>query len=439
MTWLTSILEPAKQHGTIAALDGVRAIACLVVVSVHISMITTQDISLWSPQAFPPLFTALAFMGDTGVTLFFVLSGFLLFLPYARALLFDERHWPAMRRFYLRRALRILPAYYVSLCLLVLLYRPEYLSLDHLRQWFFFLTLFMDSSSTTFKQISGPFWTLAVEWQFYLLLPWLALGMNWLVRRFRISSVQHVHIVLFCLGSLMLWGISTRILGNYLSANPSATFLLPRTMINAVLPFIYGAQTPGLHGKFLEDFAIGMLIATLYTLAHHSTSSASFSHMLPRLSPWLFASGLAWLLFMAMWKHNWQHPHTWLLLDPLNDVYASLGEFGFALGYGLFMSGVLSSASRLRRIFEWQPLRWIGLISYGIYMWHLLLLESFTDHAVIHFLHLPPILLYILYWIWLLVFIVPCAFLLFWLVEKPWQDLGKNLGRRKAVDQTTTG
>src|SRR5260370_28916676 len=117
----------------------------------HLSLITTQDIQLWSRKTFPPLVTAVAFAGDTGVTLFFVLSGFLLFLPYAKALLFEDTRWPSTRQFYLLRVLRIIPAYYVSLCLIVLIFPPAYLHLLHRKQWFFFFTLFMDSSPPTFQ------------------------------------------------------------------------------------------------------------------------------------------------------------------------------------------------------------------------------------------------------------------------------------------------
>src|SRR5579859_383189 len=172
--WFTALLEGKAQKNTIPALDGVRAIACLTVVTFHISLITKQDIHIWDSANVNPLIAAIALSGDTGVTLFFILSGFLLFLPYAKSLLFAGTQWPSTRRFYLRRALRILPAYYLTLVLMVLIYRPEYRQLDHLRNWGFFLTLFMDSSQSTYKSINGPFWTLAVEWQFYLLLPILA-------------------------------------------------------------------------------------------------------------------------------------------------------------------------------------------------------------------------------------------------------------------------
>ncbi|MBO0796034.1 MAG: acyltransferase, partial [Ktedonobacteraceae bacterium] len=396
LNWLRSILE-SRQKSNIDVLDGVRALACLCVVTLHISLITTHDITLWSPGDMPPVIAAVAMAGDTGITLFFILSGFLLFLPYAKALLFEQGDWPSMRRFYLRRALRILPAYYLSLVLMVVIYRHQYLGLDHLPQWAAFLTLFMDSFSGTYKQINGPFWTLAVEWQFYLLLPWLALGMSLLVRR-GATLAQRIRRLLLCLGVLIVWGIFTRFAGSYFSGNPSVSWLLPRQVLNGIISLFYGAQIPGIHGKFLEDFAVGMLVCTGYTLARHLPADSGYNRWLSRLAPWGFAGSLLWLLLMAMWKYSQEAIGTWPLLDLFGSMYDYLSEFGFALGYGLLMAGVLFGPVALKRVVGWTGLRWFGAISYGVYMWHLLLLESFTGLVVEHLQGWPPPLLYSLYW-----------------------------------------
>src|SRR5438128_9190000 len=95
---------------SIAAVDGLRAFAVLQVVVFHLLLLMWQ-----SKATSQPTWT---FLHNTknywesftsGVHLFFVLSGFLLFMPYARALL-DLGSWPSARKFYVRRALRILPA-----------------------------------------------------------------------------------------------------------------------------------------------------------------------------------------------------------------------------------------------------------------------------------------------------------------------------------------
>jgi peptidoglycan/LPS O-acetylase OafA/YrhL len=434
--WLTSILEGKKQKSTIASLDGIRAIACLIVVAYHISLITTNDIKIWNPSLVPGWLDALAFSGDTGVTLFFVLSGFLLFLPYAKALLF-QAPWPSLRQFYLRRALRILPAYYVSLFLMMLIYHPEYLHRDHLKQIFLFMTLFLDSSPLTFKQINGPFWTLAVEWQFYLLLPLLAFGISLIVRRggliWRCCSLT------VCLGLLIGWGLITRYMGLYLTDHPSETFHMSPIVLKIFLFFCYGIPTAGLHGKFLEDFAVGMIVSSAYLLIRAYPEQSRPSVLLSKLSPWIFLVGLSWLYFMAFWKYDDRVEHTWPVLDRLLPYYPPMSEFGYSVGYGLCVFAILLTSGFLKRIFEWQPLRWIGLLSFGLYMWHLLLLEFLTPNVI-----LPLFLagwshkvLYSFYWIWLFVFILPCMLLLFVCIEKPGMQLAARFRGKTSTRNVT--
>ena len=99
----------------IRSLDGLRAVAALSIVLFHVMLFLQLEYQPWS-QAINHGWYYLS----TGVHLFFVLSGFLLFLPYVRALL-DGAPLPSARRFYRRRALRILPAYLVCLAAMVAL------------------------------------------------------------------------------------------------------------------------------------------------------------------------------------------------------------------------------------------------------------------------------------------------------------------------------
>ena len=422
--WLASTLEGKQAKGNIHILDGVRAIACLSVVVFHINLITTRNVKLWVPSSIPSVLNALAFTGDTGVTLFFVLSGFLLFLPYAKSLLFNDGPWPSVRQFYLRRALRILPVYYLSLILMVFIFHPEYLRIDHWRQWFLFLTMFMDSFTTTYKQINGPFWTLAVEWQFYLLLPWMALAMSWFVRQ---QSLQRRFLTLtFCLLALAVWGILTRFLGLYLTNAHPASGSLRYAFVRYILPFIYGPPSSGLHGKFLEDFAVGMFISSLYVLTQSLHKDHRLHSIIRRSSPWLFLFGLSLFVTMAMWKLNTGTPHTLSIFDGLNSVYDGVGEFCFALCYGCFVTSVLFGYQWLRRPFEWRPLRWIGILSYSIYMWHLLLLATLTSAIISSLPAMPNPLSYGAYLLGFLLIVVPLAFLFYILIEKPGMRLGKK-------------
>ena len=99
----------------IRALDGLRAIAALSIVAFHFYLAERLEFTTWGKE-YANYFYFLA----SGVHLFFVLSGFLLFLPYARAIL-HSKVLPSAKNFYKRRCLRILPAYLVCLFLLIFL------------------------------------------------------------------------------------------------------------------------------------------------------------------------------------------------------------------------------------------------------------------------------------------------------------------------------
>lgn len=420
---LATLLEGTKQPSTIASLDGVRAVACLSVIVFHISLITTRDTVLWSPLNAPALISAIALAGDTGVTLFFLLSGFLLFLPYGKALLFDAP-WPSARVFYLRRMLRILPAYYVSLFLMIFLYAPQYLQVSHLKQLLFFVTLFMDSSVDTFKAINGPFWSLAVEWQFYLILPLLALLMRPLVCRGLLT--RRIIVLCCCLLALVGFGVGTRLIGLYITGHPEATLYLPASVRNVWLFFTYGVVEPdNLHGKFLEDFAVGMAASATYVLVR-SASSDRIKSVLRVVSPWCLLLGVGSLVFFFAWKHNIADAHSFPFFDSWTD-YPLWSELCFSLGYGICVLSILFGPQRLNATFSWQPLRWLGLLSFGIYMWHLKLLEFFTSYVQPLLTTWDHPILYGMYWGWFFVFIAPCALLLYLLVEKPCMNLGDKV------------
>src|SRR5215469_17085949 len=124
--WIRAGLEDEPKKNTIPVLDGVRAIACLMVIWFHIYRIP-RDLHIWNTQPSDHLLlNSFLYFGRYGVTLFFVLSGFLLFMPFAKALLF-EKTWPSTRQFYVRRVFRIVPAYYLSLMLMVLIFQRQYL------------------------------------------------------------------------------------------------------------------------------------------------------------------------------------------------------------------------------------------------------------------------------------------------------------------------
>lgn len=417
---ITSLLEINKQKNTIAVLDGVRAIACLWVIVFHVS----ADAHIWDMSGLGHLAISIAMAGDTGVTLFFILSGFLLFLPYAKTLLYDGQ-WPGTRQFYLRRAIRIMPAYYVSLLLMILLAYPEYLRLDHWKQLLLFLTFFMDSSQSTYQQINGPYWTLAIEWQFYLILPLLALAMRPIVQR---GSLRwRVWLLVVCLLAVITWGVFSRYWGLHLFAHPAQTLPVPRPVLNIVLFFLYGCGGRGFHGKFLEDFAVGMLAALCYVLARNSTPNGAFNKAIRRLSPWLWGGGLLWLLEMALWEASRSNPQMRFLPDAVFYTYNCSREICLSLGFGACVIAILFGCIGLQRMFAWPPLRWVGLISYSLYIWHVPLIQLFRIYVEPYVHHWRHPVVYGLYWVWVLLVVFPVSLASYLLIEKPWMQLGEKL------------
>ncbi len=419
--WLKDRLEDSRQKNTIAALDGIRAIAALLVLAFHIGLVT-RDQSIWIPaDRSHRFFSSLMMFGWSGVTLFFVLSGFLLFLPYAKSLLSDSI-WPSARHFYLRRVFRIVPAYYVSLFLMILLFRPEYLHRDHLQDLGLFLTFFMDSKLSTWHNLNGPFWTLAIEWQYYMLLPLLVLGIRFIARHG--SLRRRLWTVTFCLLGLISWGVFSRYWGFYFLWHPDQTVLVPRSVLNVILFFGYGID-----GKYLEDFAVGMLIGLWYVFSQRTASDSRFSTMMSRLSPWLWRMGILLLIFMAMWSFN-QTYHEWNFLQRLFDFYNPLKEVCISIGFGLIVAAVLFGPAEMKRPFTWRPLRWLGVISYSLYMWHLQLLFVFWHNVTAYWHGWNHLLAYSLYWLFAFVVIIPFALLFYLWVEKPWMQIGEKLRAR---------
>lgn len=108
--------------------------------------------------------------GWIGVNLFFVLSGFLI-----TGILLDSKHEPHyFRRFYIRRALRILPAYYAILLILAVVPMTGWFPHRQISWQFLGLSFVYLSNLTTLFSVPmqyGPLWTLAVEEHFYLLWP----------------------------------------------------------------------------------------------------------------------------------------------------------------------------------------------------------------------------------------------------------------------------
>jgi peptidoglycan/LPS O-acetylase OafA/YrhL len=159
---------PAKGH--LAAMDGLRGLAVALVVWFHIWQIT------WLGANLPLLghtfnFNVIPETGFVGVSLFFFISGFVIFYPYARTM-FDGAPRQTTRTFYYRRLLKILPSYYFALVAMTALGMFSFSSQDdELRQLGFHALFIFGFFPDTIGSLNGVLWSLAVEMQFYLIFP----------------------------------------------------------------------------------------------------------------------------------------------------------------------------------------------------------------------------------------------------------------------------
>jgi peptidoglycan/LPS O-acetylase OafA/YrhL len=158
--------------GKIETLDGLRGIAILLVVWFHtwqLSWLSTRiQGRTWALD--------LDFLGRTGyigVELFFFISAACLMLPIARRR--DQEHPLELGDYAYRRAIKILPSYWLAIAICLLFRIDSFQSTgQYLWQLFTHLFFIHNLFTETRSSINGVFWSLAVEVQFYVIFPWLA-------------------------------------------------------------------------------------------------------------------------------------------------------------------------------------------------------------------------------------------------------------------------
>src|SRR3954454_14857883 len=157
------------QHQRWASVDALRAIAALMVLASHAPLLALAETTGAAKNV--------SRLG-VGVWIFFAASGYLIAGPFLRALL-DGRPAPVVRRYAVRRAVRILPAYWVAFAAILLLGGA---SLTHLWQLPVHALLAQGFVPGELKSLYLVAWSLGVEAIFYVLVPLFAFGVRRLVR-----------------------------------------------------------------------------------------------------------------------------------------------------------------------------------------------------------------------------------------------------------------
>lgn len=112
----------------------------------------------------------------------------------------------------------------------------------------------------------------------------------------------------------------------------------------------------------------------------------------------------------------------------------SINEFAFALCYGYLVTVVLFNRPDrwLVRMFSWTPLRWLGLISFSLYIWHRPLIQFLAAHIGPGLQNLHPVLTVSLFWVIAFSVCVVFCYVLYVLIEKPGMRLSEKIRRQLA-------
>lgn len=312
-----------QKEGYITALDGIRAIAVMAVVAYHLDITQVAG-------------------GFLGVDMFFVLSGYLIteiLLSYWKS---DKQF--SLTNFWARRFRRLLPALIFMLVVLVCyitLFEPRLLSSikdDVLITFVYGNNWWLIFHQVSyFEKFSDPaplvhLWSLSVEGQFYIVWPFLfalALGI------FR----KRGYVLLFTL-ALITASVLTMVLLYHPGEDPSRVYYGTDTRIFALLI-----------GSFLA-------LLTKRSPAHHKKSV--MYRIWVELIGWF---ALGWMIYQLCTGNEF------------DDGMYPWGLLLAAIVTAVLVGSVIQKKSILGRILSWKPLRWIGLRSYGIYIWHYPIIE----------------------------------------------------------------
>lgn len=311
--------EPVKKdHRYISGLDGLRAVSVIAVILYHLHVSGMVG-------------------GYLGVTVFFVLSGYLI-----TDLLINEYEKYGtidLKNFWIRRFRRLIPALFIMLILIgfwITLFQRSFLTglrseilaaACYVSNWFYVV-----QDHSYFTKFSPPsplqhLWSLAVEEQFYIIWPLILIISFYFVRQ---------------KGKFALWILG----GAFLSAIVMAILFTPNEDPSRVY---YGTDTR------VFSLLIGAALALVWS---SKKLKANVTDEAKQLLNGVGAVSFFLLLLMFVFMHE-EGPF----------LYYG-GMFLASIVSAILIATIVHPASRIGDVLSFKPLLWIGVRSYGIYIWH---------------------------------------------------------------------
>ncbi|MEO7117260.1 MAG: acyltransferase [Caldimonas sp.] len=304
--------------GRIQPIDGLRMIAAFGVMWIH----------TWAKFGYPTLqigpfdlYKLIAIVGN-GVDFFFVISGFCMYLMAGN----KEYSVNAYLHFIKKRFLRIAPAFYVAVIVygIIKIYSDPFFPL--LRETIFHFSFLNNFTGST---ISSPFWSIATEWDFYIILPILVFMNKKYSLAHNLLFLSFISIVLLCIVN------------------------------NGVLNEDFWQWQ--IFVRFPE-FAVGMYAAHLYKNG--------------KTVPNFFKGSKGLLMaFTTMYIGR---------IFKFSSFIAAVGGFGFFFksiadavmvsGFAILLLHVITQRTLISEFLSGKIITWLGRISYSVYLWHSLVI-----------------------------------------------------------------
>ncbi|HEJ2468553.1 TPA: acyltransferase [Vibrio cholerae] len=311
----------------VESLDILRAFAALSVFFYHIDVVGNNP------------FSGFLNFGGIGVDLFFVLSGFFIGLSVIR-----QKEW-CLRNFCRRRFLRIAPAYYVSILLMIAFVTPPYLnSAVGFFDIFSHVTFLHSLNYSTHGSLNGSYWSLGIEVYFYIIM---ALSAPLIRNKAWIVKVLFVWIAL-----AWLW-----------------RYCVSTLSIEPIYKFIWSSQLPGM----LDQFAFGIIIA--WILNNNKLKQAIEKKIT------FFLAGPLCFFCLVIYLPMQGDSMYWSDWKILVFGKAMLG-FSFAVLIIAFIS--FSHMDKLNRIAYYTGVPFIGKVSYSLYLYHLPIIVSMKNVGILN-------------------------------------------------------
>ncbi|MEU4831976.1 acyltransferase [Streptosporangium sp. NPDC023615] len=340
--------------GHLDAMDGVRAVASFGVLLYHVASTTGASLR----EGFVP---SLLSRGDIGVPIFFLLSGFLLYRPWARRTVRADATPPDTGDYLWKRALRILPAYWLVLAVALPLWsRPQaadpwnWLPLVLLVQNYVPDPWWVGTSPPGL----GQMWSLSVEMTFYLALPPIAVALHALARR-GADPVARARLLLrgICVLAAVspLWAV----LSHFPVHRPELGLWLPRSMVY---------------------FATGMGLAVVSLWVHAEPDPDAPVRRLTRgvRESWVTCWIIAALVYAVA-----ASPIAGGRLFEMQDLWTDLFEMTL---YTVFVLALLSPVtlqppgpSPINALLGNPVMRYLGRISYGVFLWQFVVIVGWYE------------------------------------------------------------